>query len=131
MRNTTRPGAHAAGKRRLVPQHTVTLNGELYVLNDLSCFAHVRAVSDQVLGSDFLNEGNKIHAYGLLDLGVRYEPHYEVVKGLKLLCGVDNVFDKEYCDYAGYSPASAYSAASSYYYPAAGRFWKVAISYEF
>ena len=25
MRNTTRPGAHAAGKRRLVPQHTVKL----------------------------------------------------------------------------------------------------------
>lgn len=124
-------GAYEDKDIPLVPQHTVTLNGELYVLNDLSCFAHVRAVSDQVLGSDFLNEGNKIHAYGLLDLGVRYEPHYEVVKGLKLLCGVDNVFDKEYCDYAGYSPASAYSAASSYYYPAAGRFWKVAISYEF
>lgn len=104
----------------LVPEHTVTVNGEAYLTPQLIALGTVRYVSSQRSGSDFANTMDKLDAYGTLDLALRYEPGF--VKGLKLIGGIDNVFNREYayCSFYGSS-----------YYPASGRTWKFCASYTF
>jgi outer membrane receptor protein involved in Fe transport len=85
--------------------------------------AGLRYVAEQVLGSDFRNAGERIKPYALVDCGVRYEPSF--LDGLRVTFGVDNLFGKNYCDYAGWT------GTSSYWYPARDRFWKVGASYTF
>lgn len=108
----------------MVPRHTLSLSGEAYVTHEVALLGGVRHVSSQYLDTDFANKQDELKAYGLLDLGVRYEPAF--LKGLRLLAGVDNVLDKEYASYAGYS-----SWSGPYYYPADARTWKVCASYTF
>lgn len=108
----------------LVPRQTVSLSGEACVTHEVALLGGVRYVSSQYLDTDFANKQDQLKAYGLLDLAVRYEPAY--LKGLRLLAGVDNVLDKEYASYAGYS-----SWSGPYYYPANARTWKVCASYTF
>ena len=69
---------------------------------------------------DFANQAAKLDDYATLDLALRYEP--EFLKGLRLIGGVDNVFDKEYA-YCGFYGSS--------YYPANGRTWKLCAAYTF
>lgn len=104
----------------LVPHHMVTVNGEVYVVSDVACLGNVHAVSEQYSGSDFSNTATKLDGYATLDLAIRYEPSF--LKGMKLIVGADNVFDKEYayCSFYGSS-----------YYPAAGRTWKLCAAYSF
>lgn len=108
----------------MVPRHTLSLNGEVYATHEVALLGGCRYVSSQYLDTDFANKQDELKAYGLLDLGVRYEPAF--LKGLRLLAGVDNVLDKEYASYAGYS-----SWSGPYYYPANARTWKVCASYTF
>lgn len=115
-------GAYDGNTMPLVPAHTLSLNGEYYIIHDLALMAGMRYVSKQVLGSDFGNDGERIKPYAIVDCGVRYEPGF--LDGLRVTLGVDNLFGKEYCDYAGWS-------GSSYWYPARGRFWRVGASYTF
>ncbi len=108
----------------MVPRHTLTLNGEFYATHEVALLGGVRYVASQYLDSDLANKQEQLKAYGLLDLAVRYEPG--CLKGLRLLAGVDNVCDKEYASYGGYSTWSG-----NYYYPANTRTWKVCASYTF
>ncbi len=104
----------------LAAEHMLTVNGELYLTSDVAALGTVRYVSSQYSGSDFANTEEKLDAYGTLDLALRYEPGF--LKGLKLLAGVDNVFNREYayCSFYGSS-----------YYAAADRTWKLCASYTF
>lgn len=113
------------GKRvPLVPQHTLSLNGEYTVGYRVSLLAGVRYVARQDLGSDFNNEAERVKAYALFDCGVRYEPQF--LDGLRLTLTVDNVLGERYSDYAGWS-----ADGGSYYYPARERFWKLGATYTF
>ncbi len=104
----------------LVPEHMLTVNGEVYMTAEFIALGNVRYVSSQVSGSDFANTADKLDDYGTLDLALRYEP--EFLRGFKLLVGVDNVLDREYayCSFYGTS-----------YYPATERTWKMSASYSF
>lgn len=104
----------------LTPDHMLTLNGEVQILPCLAALGTARYVSSQTSGSDFANQTVKLDAYATLDLSLRYEPGF--VKGLRLLGGIDNVFDKEYA-YCGFYGSS--------YYPANGRTWKLCAAYTF
>lgn len=110
----------------LVPAHTVGLNGEYYLVHDVALTGGFRYIAKQYLGSDFSHKGEPLSAYPLFDCGIRYEPSFVWLKGLRVTFGIDNLFGREYCDYAGWS---SYSGA--YYYPAQGRFWKLGASYTF
>ncbi len=113
-------GAYDGNDVPLVPNHTVTVNGEVSLTSDLAALGTAHYAASQRSGSDFANALDKLDAYGTLDLALRYEPHF--VKGLRLFAGVDNVFDREYayCSFYGSS-----------YYPAVGRTWKFCASYTF
>ena len=108
----------------MVPNHTVTLNGEVNATHEVALLGGVRYVTSQHLDTDFANKQDQLKAYGLLDLAIRYEPTF--LKRLRIIAGVDNVLDKEYASYAGYS-----SWSGAYYYPANARTWKVSASYSF
>ncbi len=104
----------------LTPDHMLTLNGEAQLLPCLAALGTARYVASQTSGSDFANQAARLDAYATLDLGLRYEPGF--VKGLRLIGGIDNVFNKEYA-YCGFYGSS--------YYPANGRTWKLCAAYTF
>ncbi len=117
-------GAYDNNTFPMVPSHMLGLNGEVYATHEVALLGGVRYVSSQYLDTDFANKQEQLKAYGLLDLAVRYEPAF--LKRLRLIVGVDNVLDKEYASYAGYS-----SWSGAYYYPANARTWKASASYSF
>ncbi|MFA7171977.1 MAG: TonB-dependent receptor [Kiritimatiellia bacterium] len=110
----------------MVPRHSLRLNGRLCVTDEISLLGTVNHISSQRMESDFANTAQRLKPYTTLDLGVAYEPQF--AEGFKLSAGVDNLFDKEYCNYGGYYWAGGHNY---YYYPADGRTWKVTASYIF
>jgi iron complex outermembrane receptor protein len=108
----------------LVPTHTIGINGDYYLLHSLALMGGVRHVARQYLGSDFNNSARPLKGYTLVDCGLRYEPSF--IEGLRVTLSVDNVFGRNYCDYAGWSNFSG-----DHYYPGRGRFWKVGATFTF
>ena len=117
-------GPYDDNRMPLVPAQTISVNGDYYLLHTLALVGGVRHVTRQYLGSDFNNRAEPLKAYTLVDCGVRYEPSF--VEGLRVTVGVDNLFGRDYCDYAGWS-----SFSGTYYYPGRGRFWKVGAAFTF
>ena len=72
--------------------------------------------------SDFANEYEKIPSFGLFHVGVQYSPTCFGLDGLTLAFTVDNLFDKNYCDYSTYGTA---------YWPGAGRSYMFTVRCEF
>lgn len=108
----------------LVPRHTVSLQGEYHLFYGISALGGARYVTNQILGSDFHNQAHHLAPYLIFDCGVRYQPTW--LPTLTAHLGVDNVFGKQYCDYAGWSDSSG-----AYYYPARDRFYKLSLNYTF
>ena len=113
----------------MVPKSTVALTGKVWLWDDCHVFGGYRYQSYMWSVSDFRNDGayggsksDRVPAYGLFHIGVEYAPHYAAVKGLKIGFTIDNLFDRNYCEYATYG---------SNYYPGAGRSYMLRISYEF
>lgn len=122
-------GGEYDGKRvPLTAEQALTLSGRVWLWNDCFVFGGYRFRSNQYSYSDFRNDGYRngssarIPAYGLFHLGVNYAPSYALLKGWVASLTIDNLFDKNYCDYAGYG---------QYYYPGAGRSFLFTLSYAF
>lgn len=115
-------GDYKDNKIPLVPTSTVSLTGRVWLWDDLYVFGGYRFVSEQFCISDFSNTAPKIPSYGIFHLGAEYAPSCAYVKGLKLGFTIDNLFDKNYCDYATYGTD---------YYPAAGRSYMFRVGFEF
>lgn len=109
----------------LVPAHVLTLRGELELPCNFTALATGHAVSSQYSGGDNGNVSAKIPCYGTLDLGLRYHP--QALAGFALSVGVDNVFDHIYANSGYYG----YGWLPDSYYPAAGRTWKLTVTYRF
>ena len=58
---------------------------------------------------------------------MQYSPAQFGLEGLKFAFVVDNLFDKDYCDYAA---CNATTGAAGYY-PAAGRSYMFSVRYDF
>lgn len=102
-----------------VPNHRLRAELGYWIIDDLEIKGGYSYVSSQYLSGDFANKSEKLPGYSIFDIGVRYEPSW--AKGWKASFLVDNIFDKNYCDYAGVG----------YYYPACGRSFMFILSYEF
>jgi iron complex outermembrane receptor protein len=75
------------------------------------------------LGGDRANIASKLDDYIIVDVFLRYAPHF--VKGLEAYVGVENVFDEQYAS-LGY--VGMFEEA---YYPGAGRSVRGGISLQF
>ena len=108
----------------LVPSHRVRAEVGVWVFDDLEVKGGYNYVSSQNLAGDFENDHDGLKAYSLFDVGIQYAPSW--AKGLKASLTVNNLFDRKYCDFAGWSDWSG-----AYFYPAVGRNFMLALSYEF
>ena len=102
-----------------VPNHRIRAEAGVWIVDDLKIKGGYSYVSSLYLSGDFANESEKLPAYSLFDIGAEYSPSW--AKGWKLTFVMDNLFDRNYCDYAGVG----------YYYPACGRSFLFTLSYEF
>ncbi len=107
-----------------VPQHRVSTEAGLWLTEELKLRVGHRFTSSQRLVGDFANDHGKIGAYSVFDAGATYEPNW--AKGWRLSLVVDNLLDRRYCDFAGWSDFSG-----AYCYPAAGRSILATLSCEF
>ena len=106
----------------MVAKSVVSANGRVWLWDDCFVFGGYRYRTDCRSTSDFANEYKKIPAFGLFNVGVQYSPTSFGLDGLTLAFTVDNLFDKNYCDYSTYGTA---------YWPGAGRCYMFTIRYEF
>ncbi len=114
-----------------VSEQTVSLTGRVYLWDEFFVFGGYRYQTAQWAISDFNNTGayagskkyGRIPAYGVFHIGAEYAPEFvSWLKGFKFGFTVDNLFDKNYCDYVTYGTA---------YYPGAGRSYMFTVRYEF
>jgi len=119
-----RSGQYDGNAIPLVPQNRVRAEVGVWIMDDLEVKGGYRFVSSQVLMSDFNNEHSRLPGYSLFDIGLHYTPYW--ADGWKASFVMDNVLDRNYCDFAGWSD---YTGA--YYYPACGRSFMFTLSYEF
>ena len=115
-------GAYDGNRVPLVPMHQISLDGRVYVWDEFFVRGGYRYISNQVSCSDFYNNGDRIPAFGLFSTGCQYEPTWKWTKGFVFSFNVDNLFDKNYCDFSTYG---------ANYYPGAGRCYTFTIRYMF
>lgn len=106
----------------LIPESTVSLSGRVWLWDDCFIFGGYRYQSEQYSSSDFKNNLPTIPAFGLFHVGVSYAPSYAALKGWKASLTIDNLFDKNYCNYATYGEN---------YWPGSGRSLLVTLAYAF
>lgn len=115
-------GDYDGNKMCAVPRQQVSLNARLYLFDGFSVRGGCRYTDEQYTISDFKNEFGKLKAYTLFSLGFQYECPFEPLDGLVVSFDIDNLFDRDYCDYATYG---------ANFYPAAGRSYTAKIGYTF
>ena len=106
----------------MVAKSVVSANGRVWLWDDCFVFGGYRFRSECFSTSDFGNEYEKVSSCGLFNAGVQYSPTFWSLDGLVVTFTVDNLFDKDYCDYTTYGRN---------YWPAAGRSYMFTIRYEF
>ena len=106
----------------MVAASVVSANGRVWLWDECFVFGSYRFRTKCRSTSDFRNEYGYVPSCGLFSLGVQYAPSFCGMEGLKFTFVVDNLFDKEYCDYVTYG---------ANYWPAAGRSFMFSVRYEF
>lgn len=107
-----------------VPRHRVGAGVGVWICDDLEIGGNFRFASSQNLVGDFDNAADELSSYAVFGLDLRYEPVW--AEGWKLSLTLDNLFDRDYCDFAGWS-----DFGGAYYYPASGRTFLATLSCVF
>lgn len=107
----------------MVPRQRLRLFAEMWFCEILSVYGGYRFVGEQRFGGDYAGRGGMLPAYGIFDLGIRLKPT-GFLEGIVISAGVENLFDKRYCDYGEYFDPW-------YMYPASGRTFMVTLRYTF
>lgn len=115
-------GEYDGNRMCAVPRHQAALNARVYLWDDFFIRGGCRYTGDQYTISDFKNEFRKLKGYTLFSIGFEYECPYEPLKGLVIAFDIDNLLDRDYCDYATYG---------ANFYPAAGRSYSITIRWTF
>lgn len=124
VRAKFRGGEYRGRTVPVVPESRVRAEVGVWLLDDLELKGGYRWVSSQVLAGDFENVHDRLPSYSLFDLALVYEPAW--AEGWRATLVVDNLLDRSYCDFAGWS-----DYAGAYYYPACGRSFLLTLSYSF
>ena len=107
-----------------VPRHRIGAGAGVWLWDDLEVGGTFRFASSQKLVGDFANDNGELSSYAVFGLDLGYEPSW--AEGWKLTMTLDNLFDRDYCDFAGWSDFSG-----AYYYPASGRTFLATLSCVF
>ncbi|MBP5286092.1 MAG: TonB-dependent receptor plug domain-containing protein [Kiritimatiellae bacterium] len=107
-----------------VPNNRVRAEAGVWILDDLEIKGGCRFVDRQRLVGDFGNAHDRLPGYTVFDVGAYWTPSW--AKGWKASFVMDNLLDRKYCDFAGWSDYSG-----GYCYPACGRSFMFTLSYEF
>lgn len=105
-----------------VPRHQAALNSRIYIWDDFFIRGTCRYTSEQYTISDFKNEFRKLKGYPVFSIGFQYECPYKPFEGLQIAFDINNLFDRNYCDYATYGEN---------FYPAAGRSYTITLQWTF
>ncbi len=108
----------------LVPNHRARVELGLWATDDIKASGGCTLASSQRLAGDFANAHEKLPGSALFDIALAYEPRW--AKGWKATFSVENLFNRRYCDFAGWSDYTG-----GYYYPGCGRRFMFCLSYEF
>ena len=125
--STFRAGANQGRTVPLVPQHQIEAEAAIQLPFDLSGGVSGPYVSKQYSGGDYANTQNLLFDYFLLGAFLLYQPS-NIPGKLEVYVGVDNLLDTSYATSGYYS---TWPAPGVYYYPEAGRTWKVGGSYRY
>ena len=110
-----------------VPRQQMNLEGKVWLWDEFSILGGYRLIGTRYAISDYANEHERLPVESLFRVGCRYEPTWWKLEGLSISFTCENLFDRQYCDYA---VASAGSDALAWY-PASGRSFMLTIRYEF
>lgn len=119
-----RDGQYAGEEVPAVAGNRVRAEVGVWIHRDLELRGGYRFLSSQVLAGDFANDHARLAGRSLFDCGFVYEPSW--AEGWKLTLDIDNLLDRDYCDFAGWS-----DYAGVYCYPACGRKILLSIAYVF
>ena len=122
-------GQYESMKVPLAPESTVSATGRVWLWDDCFVFGGYRFQTEMYSISDFENDGcgrgaaGMVPSFGLFHVGVSYSPTFSAwAKGWTFTAVCDNLFDRNYCDYATYG---------ANFWPGAGRSFMFTIRYEF
>ena len=110
-----------------VPRQQLNADGRVWLWDEFSVSAGYRLVGARYAISDTPNANGRLPSVSVFRVGCRYEPTFWNLEGLSVSFTCDNLFDKDYCDYAVASVTSGENA----WYPAAGRSFLFTVRYEF
>ena len=110
-----------------VPRQQLNVEGRFWLWDEFSVSGGYRLLGARYAISDTPNANGRLPATSVFRVGCRYQPTWRWLKGLTFSFTCDNLFDKNYCDYAVASVATFENA----YYPAAGRSFMFTVRYEF
>ena len=103
----------------MVPRQQLSLTGGVNLWDECVLFGGFHYMGEQPSEADFDKSYAWVKSYCLFDVGVRYEPQW--LQGLSVVFAIDNLFDRVYANYATYG----------YYYPGAGRCFRLSLRWEF
>ncbi len=109
----------------LCARSTIHTSGRVWIWDECFVFGGYRFQTARYAISDFANEGPRLASCGLVNVGVRYEPEVEWLKGFYASLAVDNLLDRRY---AGSAVRTANGAV---FYPGAGRCVTLTLGWEF
>lgn len=108
-----------------VPRQQLNLDGRVWIWDEFSVSGGYRMIGTRYALSDTPNANGRLPVASVFRVGCRYEPTW--AKGLSFAFTCENLFDRNYCDYAVASVTSGENA----WYPAAGRSFMFTARYEF
>ncbi|MFD2256755.1 TonB-dependent receptor [Luteolibacter algae] len=117
LRAEYQSGPYQGRSVSLVPNHQASVDLIFRPSERLSLRGDYRYISSTYEGNDFENTAEKLSAYGLIGIQVRYE----ITEDASVYLSVDNLLDKRYA-------ALKYSGV---YYPGAGRSMSVGMKINF
>ncbi len=107
-----------------VSKVTAQANGRVWLWDEFSVLGGYRFLSPRYMISDFTNTKDEMPSISLFNLGCRYEPTWGWLDGFYVSVIINNLFDRDYDEYAvaGWRDAT---------YPAPGRSLTMTIGYAF
>jgi iron complex outermembrane receptor protein len=124
---TLESGTYSGNEVPLVPNNLLAVNLDLTLLQPLHLLANLKYIGDSYLSQDFNNNTEKLDAYTVLDLLLRYKSNIDKTQ-LTAFIGVMNLFDEEYSTHG--TDNESWGGVNTFF-PSPGRKFYTGISARF